>query len=129
MQSRRLQLPASWLHAVPPSFADVLHPDRPVVFLNYDPLMYAITRTHASKEREIRKVIETELPTFILKLFLEAGLPPVSLGLIAALNISVNRMKGLVRTWKCSEEAVLTIDKSQGIDKEVIVLLIEKANE
>jgi superfamily I DNA and/or RNA helicase len=50
---------------------------------------------------------------------------------MTAYNNSVNKITKLLQKKGCLEESrgsVLTIDKSQGIDKEAIILLIEKDN-
>jgi hypothetical protein len=61
-------LPENWRDIVPLSFQEIIDPNNSIVFLSYDPILKAITRTYTNKEKEIRKVVETELPAFILKL-------------------------------------------------------------
>ena len=77
-------------------------------------------------------MIETELPAFLFRLLMQIGLKSSKVSIIAALNLSVNRIVELLRKECAVQEhrgVVMTIDKSQGIDKEAIVLLIEKGNQ
>ncbi len=76
----------------------------------------------------MRKVIETEIPAFLANLFKKLAFPSSSIAIITALNISVTRITELLDSDRYKENSVLTIDRSQGIDREVVILLIERGN-
>jgi DNA replication ATP-dependent helicase Dna2 len=132
IKDKTVRLCDSWQTLVSPAFTDILSPQEPVVFLNYDPIINAISKKYAHQEPLIRKVIETELTAYVYRSFAALDLPRNCISIISAYNTSVNRMVELLRQKGVScdgHSSVLTIDKSQGIDKEVIILLIEKGND
>lgn len=80
----------------------------------------------------IRKIIEAELSAYVYRTYIDLSVLHSSISVIAAMNISVNKIVELLKQSKTIQDnhgAILTIDKSQGIDKEIIVLLIERGNE
>lgn len=81
---------------MPDSFQDTISPAAPIVFINYDPILLSLSKKYESRQGEIRKVIETELPAFIANLFRKLEVPSPSLAIITALNISVNRISELL---------------------------------
>jgi hypothetical protein len=98
----------------------VISPSNSIVFINYDPIIDSITKKYKEKEPMIRKIIEAELPAFIFRTFAELKIPLSSIAIIAALNSSVNKIIDLLKQSKTLNDnhgTVLTIDKSQGIDK------------
>lgn len=132
LRDKTVRLCDSWHTLVSAAFAPVLSPQEPVVFLNYDPVINAISKKYAQQEPLIRKVIETELTAYLYRSFCALDLPRSSIAIISAYNSSVNRIVELLRQKGVDCDAhscVLTIDKSQGIDKEVIILLVEKGND
>ena len=132
IKDKLIKLPSDWEKEVPKSFTDIICPANSIVFVNYDPILDSITRKYKEKETMIRKIIEAELSAFIFRTFAELKVPLSTMSIIAAMNTSVNKIIDLLKQSKVifdNHGAVLTIDKSQGIDKDVIILLIERGNE
>lgn len=84
------------------------------------------------KEINIKKMIGVELCAFIFKKFIEYGVDRKKISIITAYNACVDRLIRLLKESSLIPDNyghVLTIDKSQGIDKDVIILLISKGND
>jgi hypothetical protein len=57
--TRTLQLPSEWIALVKPSFQEMFDPKNRVVFVNYDPIIFSLSKKFTDKEAAVRKVIET----------------------------------------------------------------------
>lgn len=106
-----------------------MSPNNPIVFLNYDSVLHSLSKRCQNQEHSVRKVIETELPAYLANLMSKLGVPSSALAVITAMNISVNQIGELLKGEVYRENSVLTNDRSQGIDREVVILLLERGNE
>ena len=85
-----------WQKETPISFLRIIDPQSSIVFLNYDPVIYALSEKFKSKEDEVRKVIETELPAFVANVVSRLGVESTEMVVISVLNLTINRIVNLL---------------------------------
>lgn len=131
-KNRVLSLPTDWVEKVAQPFAEVIDPQYPIRFINYDYVIDSFEKSSQNKERKIRRVIEVELCCHLFNILTGLGVPQRQIAIISAYNASVARIARLLKqsgTLLENHGNILTIDRSQGIDKQIIILLVEKGND
>jgi len=108
---------------LPPWMRHVMDPAQTVVFLNTDAIGAVTERGPGGA---VFNPLEVHLMVQMVSMFQEAGVASDSIGIICPFNLQIAHLREALPPTQAVD--VLTIDKSQGRDKELVLLSLVHSN-